>query len=466
MSYSSLYNDVNAARLEMEDFWKKRQILRQLRDNDPTLTYVGVGRDESDSSWLGYFIGKNNHLQELYMDMDARLRYFFEGLSHNSSIRKLSLDNVCERGLFSSERGRLRYVFQNLIPFFKNNRNLEEIEIDMGDGYDARASARDYQLMAMAIGECSGSLTKFSLNNPSFYYSSDGVSQDGGRDTNCIPLALSMHPKLRKIHFNGVDTGLGACIAFGTLFRNSANELEDLCIKGSGIGDEEVLALVDGLTHCNKLRRFYLYSDVGTISNIGWKSLSTLLEVPGSNLENLHLDASDITDEQAQMMANALRCNKKLKILSVYYEEGDIGKAWSVFTKVICDTSNISSTYQSNHTINVIGAGRRVPRAGESLVLNTNGRVLRKLKSLLVLNTNANKKEVAMTKILKHYRNVFMEPFFEWDLKVLPLVISWFERAADLTTDFETHIVERKLLSIYQFVRAMPMLAIGRPSQV
>ena len=62
MSYSSLYNDVNAARLEMEDFWKKRQILRQLRDNDPTLTYVGVGRDESDSSWLGYFIGKNNHL--------------------------------------------------------------------------------------------------------------------------------------------------------------------------------------------------------------------------------------------------------------------------------------------------------------------------------------------------------------------------------------------------------------------
>ena len=199
MSYSSLYNDVNAARLDMENITstpgvpspKSQQILRQLRDNDPTLTHVFVSNENDDyaddhcvyNAWLGYFIGKNNHLQELIIHVHPG--YFFEGLSHNSSIRKISLCNIYGWG------GLGHMLFQKLVPFFKNNSSLEEIDIDVGDARgDAYINARDYQLMAMAIGECSGSLTKFSFRAQRTV-SIIGGSHYGSCDyTNCIPLAF------------------------------------------------------------------------------------------------------------------------------------------------------------------------------------------------------------------------------------------------------------------------------------
>ena len=49
-----------------------------------------------------------------------------------------------------------------------------------------------------------------------------------------------------------------------------------------------------------------------------------------------------------------------------------------------------------------------------------------------------------------------MQPFFEWDLKVLPLAINWFERARSIEDTDETVIDKQKLGSIYQFIRAMP----------
>ena len=53
-----------------------------------------------------------------------------------------------------------------------------------------------------------------------------------------------------------------------------------------------------------------------------------------------------------------------------------------------------------------------------------------------------------------------MLPFFEWEFKVLPLMINWVERASAITTppNFQPSIGQRKLSSIYQFVRGMPVL--------
>ena len=55
------------------------------------------------------------------------------------------------------------------------------------------------------------------------------------------------------------------------------------------------------------------------------------------------------------------------------------------------------------------------------------------------MNRDANKRHVAIRKILRYHPNIDMEPFFEWDLeeeeegeqtlKALPFVIDWFERA-------------------------------------
>ena len=65
-----------------------------------------------------------------------------------------------------------------------------------------------------------------------------------------------------------------------------------------------------------------------------------------------------------------------------------------------------------------------------------------------------------MIKILQCHNDFDMLPFFEWEFKVLPLVLSWFERASvlEMPDNFEPNIERRKLSTIFQFVRGMPVL--------
>ena len=64
-----------------------------------------------------------------------------------------------------------------------------------------------------------------------------------------------------------------------------------------------------------------------------------------------------------------------------------------------------------------------------------------------------------------------MEPLFHWntegegerDLKALPYIIEWFEKAGEAVADDEGgeesyNIEGRKLSAIYQFAQAMPLL--------
>lgn len=82
------------------------------------------------------------------------------------------------------------------------------------------------------------------------------------------------------------------------------------------------------------------------------------------------------------------------------------------------------------------------------------------VKPLLTLNNRQDKKKVAIIKILQHHNDINMTPFFEWEFKVLPLMINWFQRASsiDIPKNYEPNIGPRKLSSIYQFVRGMPLL--------
>jgi hypothetical protein len=63
-----------------------------------------------------------------------------------------------------------------------------------------------------------------------------------------------------------------------------------------------------------------------------------------------------------------------------------------------------------------------------------------------------------------------MEPLFKWnlegegerDLKALPYVLAWFERAVEAVADDEEgeayNIGEQKLSAMYQFAKALPLL--------
>ena len=79
------------------------------------------------------------------------------------------------------------------------------------------------------------------------------------------------------------------------------------------------------------------------------------------------------------------------------------------------------------------------------------------LWSLLELNRSSeDKKEVAIRKILKHHQHFDMQPFFEWDMKVLPLAINCFEKARLIESSDDAGIDKHKMEAIYQFIRAMP----------
>ena len=119
---------------------------------------------------------------------------------------------------------------------------------------------------------------------------------------------------------------------------------------------------------------------------------------------------------------------------------------WQAFSKLLCDTTSINATFLSNHTLYHLGGIRDDAR----------GVIL----PLLALNYRDDKKEVATIKILQNHNDFDMLPFFEWEFKVLPLVLSWFERASvfEMPRGFEPNIEKRKLSTIYQFVRGMPLL--------
>ena len=138
------------------------------------------------------------------------------------------------------------------------------------------------------------------------------------------------------------------------------------------------------------------------------------------------------------------------------------------FARLLCNTSSINNIYSSNHTLERLSPWQRS---------------WYDLDSLLDMNREANKSNVAIKKMLKYHPNIIdMEPFFEWDiegdgernLKALPFIIAWLERAQEtVASEFELsynpataddwrrvygNIHKMKLSAIYQFSQAMPLL--------
>ena len=238
-----------------------------------------------------------------------------------------------------------------------------------------------------------------------------------------------------------MNIGRNECTALATLLRNTTIQLQILDLYGNDIDDEGVGALTGAISGSQLVELFLTRNPTITIR--GWERLSTLLEMPDSKLEKLYLSGNNIGDEVARIFANALRGNSKLKCLTVnncrFTTEG-----WMHFSKLLCDTSSVNKTYLSNHTLRV-------------LALSDHRELPTDLVSLLNLNAiSENKGQVAMTKILQHHSHFNMQPFFEWEFKVLPIVLSWLEEAAACTPSFGEKIRRTKLSITYDFVREFP----------
>ena len=239
-------------------------------------------------------------------------------------------------------------------------------------------------------------------------------------------------------------------MALLNLIQLSATELSVLEIDGSTIGDEGMRLLAPALAESVTLKELYV-SEVG-ISSKGLKALSAVLKNPNSKLERLYMQDNLIGNEEAKILATSLAGNRTLK--SLYFDGYNTtvtDEAWSEFSHLLCDTSSVNKTFMSNHTLAFMHSGFQ----------NHNSDVIRSgVQPYLSYNLHDDK--VAMIKIARTPEVINMQPFFEWDLKVMPYAVRWFDDAIAtlIANQMPETLQQRKLSAIYQFIRGFPMLYI------
>jgi len=426
-----------------------RDVLRSLKNNDPDFEQFCITDergddgpeddayhpiDGEDMGWLGYYVGNSIYLREIT---------FFQTIDTESSFYKEMSNNRSIEGVDFSYYNLLDgKIFSMLTPFFKNNNNLIYIKIS-----GCTLGVRAIRQLSLAIGSCNTSLKNIDITN--------NLIEDGNLVD--VIVALSMHSPLEHLDLSNMDIGeVNECTALATLLRCTTSELQTLNLGSNNIDDEGVEVLVDALANVsNKLQVLYLKKNY-SITTRGWKAVSTLLEMPGSKLINLDVSPNNnIGAKEALVFAKALVNNSTLKRLAIFVG-GNVHtpvEGWRAFSQLLCDTSSVNKTYLSNHTLeNLTSEWRSYDQS-----------IPNDIVSLLDLNSSLDdKRQVAMFKILRNHSYFNMAPFFEWEFKVLPLIICWFAKAYYHTGEYRDRLKIRrmKLSTIYDFIKEFPMLYI------
>ena len=192
------------------------------------------------------------------------------------------------------------------------------------------------------------------------------------------------------------------------------------------------------------------------IGNAGCLALAALLEDPNCHICILGLSYNQIGVDEAVAIVDSLSKNSRLRglhLTNTFLGSTDDCPSLlqDAFDRLLCNTLTINDTYASNHTL-------------ETTELHHS---TAKLMHLLKLNRDTNKSRVAIKKILKYHPKIEMEPLFGWDveegeqnLKALPHVVGWFDRAEEAVADDDINynVEEKKLSAILQFAKAMPLL--------
>ena len=243
------------ANLPFDELWIGCDMNIVLNKENDNIIYVP--ESSHDMGWLGYFIGRHEHLKNLYIrDFNALsgesfrnvLIPFLIGLSNNKSIERLNFLGI---DLLNGS------AFTSMVPFFKNNIKLNTIEIhncDFGDN--------GCRLFSLALG----SSTNKSLENVELTCS--GIANEGMVD---IITALSMHPHLKILNLECNHLSTTGCKALATLLQHSATQLQDLNLSHNEIDDEGIDALIPILNQHNHIQSLNLSNR--SVTSKGWNNL-------------------------------------------------------------------------------------------------------------------------------------------------------------------------------------------------
>ena len=437
--YDALVQNINLE--DITSSAKNADVLRQLRNGDPDWNQelyilgseidgdidefvVGTG---DDLGWLGYFIGRSEVLQALHIyvfpEEKEQLVAFMRGIIQNQSIKELSIHtDLGDQG------------FESIGYFLRNDNALTRLRF-----VDFHVDTECGHNIAMALEQCRhNSLSRFELEN-------NNVSAEGFAE---IAATLRTQSQLEELHLGHSNIGRDGCVGLGNLLRRwQSSNLKCLTLSNNNIDDLGLEALVEGMTNCSNLETVDL-CDNRSITAAGIRSISPLLQSETCSLKFIMLDNISFGDEGAIALADGLRGNKLLRHLAFAPTSAgvtDVG--WSAFSRLLCDTSSINNTYLSNHTLEWVGSlfyddSDIPPDIRQYIAWNKDQRI-----------------DAAICKILKTHDHFDMKPFFQWKLKFLPVMVAWFQRAR--AAGLEHLLGSKKLSSMYDFVRSMPMLVLG-----
>ena len=230
--------------------------------------------------------------------------------------------------------------------------------------------------------------------------------------------------------------------SLGSLVRRTTS-MHSLSLVDSTVSDEGLQSFVEDMANCCNLRDLYLSCNRLITAN-GLASLSSLFRAKHCTLCTLFLYGINIGDDGIGVLAIGLVGNKSMTNLN-FDDENITARGWAAFSRLLCDTSSVNNTYLSNHTLVEIGEYGTPLDKEEVLRWNKNSR-----------------NQAAICKILHNHPDINVTPMFEFNLKCLPLVVAWFEKAkpyvdkVNVSTDV---FKNRQLSSVYKFIRGMPLLA-------
>eukprot|EP00984_Skeletonema_dohrnii_P011454 scaffold4580_cov73-Skeletonema_dohrnii-CCMP3373.AAC.5 len=239
--------------------------------------------------------------------------------------------------------------------------------------------------------------------------------------------------------------------SLGTLLQRTM--LKELCLRNDAINDEGLQGLVESMTtRCSLTHLDLSYNP--SITAAGLRTLSTFFQSDNCCLRDLWLRGINFGDEGAVALANGLIGNESL--IDLKFNSSDItARGWSAFSKLLCDTSCINSTYLSNHKLVAIGGYTTTGGGYGTYAMPSD------IVGYLCLNKWGQR--AAISKILDSHPDIDVELLFQWKLKCLPLVVRWLENARSClgNVNESTEVFQcRQLSALYKFVRGMPQLAV------
>ena len=333
--------------------------------------------------------------------------------------------------------------FINLGKSIGNNTCLESIALC---GCNRRLPGAATTRQFMTGFKCNTSIIRLSFS-PNITF-----SQENGLGRELMDFYKS-NRRLQRIVLDRNDLRNGGYRAITSTLK-ACRDMRSIRINCCGIKDKGMKELVSAMKGKSDLHSLAIMRGHRGPNGIGLrgctKLANQLLRDPESKLSYVSLSHNMINDECVKILANALRYNKTLKVLKLNHNPGITAVGFSALIHVLCNPSSINATYSSNHTLMALES------EPQTTIQNIIPPILRKW---LKLNKSTNMKKIAMSKILCYHKHLSMKPFFEWDLKMLPIAIKWFDTAISIfkRADSLQRIRKRKLSSTYEFVRMFPM---------